>query len=101
MHLKEENYNKEAQYESPETNWLGRVVIGFPKPLEYIDSLLYQLFDFSGPTDPLRDGLNLSSSLVLDTASGQLDPLSSFCSFFTVSSLLCLRLLLLVFLFMI
>ena len=54
------------------------MVLGFPKPLEYTDSLPYQLFDFSGLTNPLYDGLSLSSSLVLDAAFGQLDPLSSF-----------------------
>ena len=81
MCLEAENYNEGAQYESPETDWLGRVVLGFPKPLEYTNSLLYQLFDLSGLTDPLRDGLNFSSSLVLDVALGQLSPLPSFCFF--------------------
>ena len=35
-----ENYNEGAQYESLEIDWLGRVVLGFPKPLECIDSFL-------------------------------------------------------------
>ena len=89
MCLKVEKYNEGAQYESPETKLLGRVVLGFPKPLECTDSFPYQLLTFlvfngRSPmwcyvlTDPLRDGLNLSSSLVLDAACGQLGPLS-FC----------------------
>ena len=63
---------------------LARRFLDSPKPLEYTDSFLCQLFDLSGLTDPLRDGLNLSSSLVLDPAFGQLDPLSSFCFRFNV-----------------
>jgi len=71
-------------------NLLGRVVLGFPKPLECTDSFPYQLltspvFNGMSPiwcsvlTDPLRDGLNISSSLMLNVAIGQLSPLSSFC----------------------
>ena len=69
------------------------MVLGCPKPLEYTNSVAYQFFDLSGLTNPLRDGLNLSSSLVLDATFGQLGPLSSFCFFFFASlssSLFCL-----------
>ena len=52
------------------------MVLGFPKPLECTDSSAYQLLDLSSRTDPLGDGLNLSSSLVLDVAFSQLGPLS-------------------------
>lgn len=37
--------------------------------------------------DPLRDGLNLASSLVLDATFGQFGPLSSFCFLFASLSL--------------
>lgn len=62
----------------------SRVVLGFPKPLECTDSFAYQLFDLSGLTYPLGDGLNLSSSLVLDIAFAQRSPLSSYFFSFTV-----------------
>ena len=64
---------------SLEAGFASQGGLGFPKPLEYTNSLPYQLFGLSGLTDPLQDGLNVSSSLVLNAAFGQLTPLSSFC----------------------
>lgn len=73
---------------SPEVGLLGKVVLGFPKPLEYTDSSSSTVAraQCGGQLEqiPLWNGSNLSSSLVLDAASGQLDPLSSFCFCFTV-----------------
>ena len=68
---------KELNVSLLKRNLFGRVVLGCPKPLEYTNSFPYQLCDllvyngespmwFSVQTNPLWDGLNPSSSLVLD-----------------------------------
>jgi len=86
--LKQRITMKELNVSLLKRNLLGKVVLGFPKPLDYTDYFPYQLCDllvYNGESpmwcsvriDPLWDGLNPSSSLVFDAAFGQLGPLSS------------------------